>query len=403
MDKYPDSPLVITVGKALLGNSKITATPEEARKWIAAVSGIAAKHGPRLANETTLQLAETVAPMASLKELALEMGKKAESTLTDKATTEEKVRVMKALLPALKNNAKMDEAKTVEIQLAKLETALDKEYMVKVPPFKPEMYAGRKEKSDRKVVFELFTGAQCPPCVAADVAFDGLEKSYKPSELILLQYHLHIPGPDPLVNADTEARAKYYNVNSTPSTVFNGKTPLRPGGGGMAASKTMYNQYCKVINPILEENTDAKLMVTATRLGNKIDIKAEVNGLKDPGEKKRLRLVLVEETIRYVGGNKLRFHHHVVRDMPGGVEGFALKEPNSQHSASVNLDELRQKQIKYLDSYAETRPFPYPDRPLDYKHLKVIGLVQDDTTKEISEVVQVDIGGEVTTRLSSEK
>ncbi len=38
MEKYPDSPVVITVGKALLGNSKIKATPEEARKWIATVS-----------------------------------------------------------------------------------------------------------------------------------------------------------------------------------------------------------------------------------------------------------------------------------------------------------------------------------------------------------------------------
>jgi hypothetical protein len=133
-------------------------------------------------------------------------------------------------------------------------------------------------------------------------------------------------------------------------------------------------------------------------MGNKIDIKAEVSGLKDPSEQKRLRLVLVEETIRYVGGNKLRFHHHVVRAMPGGVEGFALKAQNSQHSASVNLDELRAQLIKYLDNYAqETRPFPYPDRPLDFKHLKVVGLVQDDESKEILEVLQVDVTGDLTT------
>ena len=52
---------------------------------------------------------------------------------------------------------------------------------------------------------ELFTGAQCPPCVAADVAFDVLEKTYKPADLVLIQYHLHIPGPDPLTNAASEA------------------------------------------------------------------------------------------------------------------------------------------------------------------------------------------------------
>jgi thiol-disulfide isomerase/thioredoxin len=403
MEKYADSPVIITVGKGLLVNEKAKPSPEEARKWIAAMSKVAAKHGPRFADDCALQIAETVAPLARLKELALEMTKKAESALNDKSTTEDRVRVMKALLPALKNNAKTDEAKSVEAQLAKLETVLDKEYMVKVPPFKPEMYAGRKEKSDRKVVMELFTGAQCPPCVAADVAFDALEKSYKPSELILLQYHLHIPGPDPLTNTDTLARASFYKVNSTPTTIFNGKSAAA-GGGGMANSKGKFDQYRKVINPILEENSDAKLLVTASQVGNKIDIKAEVSGLKDPGEKKRLRLVLVEEAIRYVGGNKLRFHHHVVRALPGGAAGFALKEANSQHSATVNLDELRAQIIKYLDTYAEeTRAFPYPDRPLDFKNLKVIGLVQDDESKEILQVMQVDLGGETTTRLNEHK
>ena len=55
----------------------------------------------------------------------------------------------------------------------------------------------------RVVVVELFTGAECPPCVSADVAFDALLETYKPNEVVLLEYHLHIPGPDPLTNADS--------------------------------------------------------------------------------------------------------------------------------------------------------------------------------------------------------
>jgi hypothetical protein len=398
MEKHPDSPAAVIAGYALLRNAKLKATEEDARKWVGIIATLNAKHGPRLANDTTIQLAEILATRADLKGLALAEAKKAEALLTEKSTTEERVRVLKAVLPALKNNGKADEAKGVETQLVKLEAVLDKEYLAKVPPFKPEMFAGRKEKGDRKVVMELFTGAQCPPCVAADVAFDGLEKSYKPSELILLQYHLHIPGPDPMTNADTEARAKYYSINSTPSTRFNGKSPLQPGGGGMAQSEDMYGRYRKVINPILDETADTKLVVKAAKVGDKIDIKADVSGVKDPGEKKRLRFVLVEESIHYVGGNKLRFHHHVVRDLPGGVKGLALNEANSQHSVTVNLDDLRKKLVKYLDSFAETRPFPYTERPLDFKHLKVVALVQDDETKEILQVTQVDVDGELTTK-----
>jgi len=58
--------------------------------------------------------------------------------------------------------------------------------------------------------------------------------------------------------------------------------------------------------------------------------------------------VLVEETIRYVGPTRVRFHHHVVRKLVGGADGFAFKDKQQAHS-SVDVDELR----KSLNSYLE--------------------------------------------------
>src|SRR5207253_3318789 len=97
-----------------------------------------------------------------------------------------------------------------EARAVRLEPAADQEYLKKMPPFKTEAFKGRKAKGDRRVLVELFTGAQCPPCVAADVAFDALAKTYKPNDVILLEYHLHIPRPDALTNADTEERQGFY-------------------------------------------------------------------------------------------------------------------------------------------------------------------------------------------------
>jgi len=57
--------------------------------------------------------------------------------------------------------------------VAKLE-ARDYADYAKTLPFKPEAFAGRKGKSDRGVLVEVFTGAECPPCAAVDLAFDGL-------------------------------------------------------------------------------------------------------------------------------------------------------------------------------------------------------------------------------------
>jgi hypothetical protein len=240
---------------------------------------------------------------------------------------------------------------------------------------------------------ELFTGAQCPKCVAADVAFDALQKSYKPTELVLIQYHLHIPGPDPLTNAETEARAKYYAANSTPTTLFNGKK-LAGGGGGMANAESKFKQYSTIIDPLLEKATDVKVTGMAHRNGDKVEVAVEVAGAD--GEDLKLRLLVVEEAIKYVGGNNLRFHHQVVRAMPGGVDGVAIKDKTFKNSVTVDLVNVRKELTAYLDDYAKERPFPKPQRPMDLKSLRVIALVQNDKTKEIVQALQIELEGSAT-------
>src|SRR5262249_31651434 len=153
------------------------------------------------------------------------------------------------------------------------------------------------------------------------------------------------------------AKAFPGQIRGTPSTLFNGK-PAAGGGGGMPAAEAKYRQYRNVIDPLLETEAGATLAGSAARSGDRIGIKVEVTDLSRPSDATRLRLVLVEETIRYVGGNKLRFHHQVVRALPGGAEGFALTDRNSKHTASVDLTELRTALNRYLDEYGARRPFP---------------------------------------------
>lgn len=127
-------------------------------------------------------------------------------------------------------------------------------------------------------------------------------------------------------------------------------------------------------------------------MGDKIEIKAGVIGLKSPGKDTKLRMVLVEETIRFVGGNKLRFHHQVVRAMPGTPAGVPVTEQTLLTSAAVDLNDLRATFVDYLDDYAATkRPFPRIARPMAMDNLRVVAFVQDDSTKEILQAVQVEV------------
>jgi hypothetical protein len=376
----------------LLEQSKHAATEAELQNWLDVALKSAQEYGSAWESETAMQAAAALIARKGQGALAVEAARRAERLLTGRSSTDQQVKVLDTLLRAMKTSDKnAADVAVLAKRIAALETVLDREYQAKVPPFDPDPFAGRKSSSDRAVVMELFTGAQCPPCVAADVAFDALQKAYKPRELVLLQYHLHIPGPDPLTNADSVARSEYYKVGSTPTSLFNG-SPKAEGGGGMANAKNKFQEYCGVIDPLLEMPAKCKVTASAKRKGDTIVIDTEVSGLKDPGSDVKLRLALVEESIRYVGGNKLRFHHQVVRAMPGGPDGVAIPDKTFKNRTEFDLAKLRKTLTSYLDDYAKNeQAFPRPDRPMDLHGLRLIAFVQDDATREILQAVQVDV------------
>jgi len=388
-----DSPALFEAAQDLLNMASETkAKPEEVRGWAERMYKVASSFGPRWQREIGVRITQILNRQEAYASIALEYARRTERMLepTDEAAVQ--IRILNALASALRKNNKADEAKEIEARLDKLEAKADAEYLKKMPGYEPEPYRGRKNKTDRAVLVELFTGAQCPPCVAADLAFDGLVKTYKPDEVVLLQYHLHVPGPDPLTNPDSEAREEYYSLKGTPTALFDG-TPKAPGGGDIDAAKDKYFDYRDVINPLLEKPAKAQIKASATRQGDKVDIQAEVSDLEKPGDKVRLRFALVEEQVRYVGTNQVRFHHDVVRALPGGADGFPLKEKTAKQTTSVNLAELKKTLSSYLDDFAKKVPFPNDRRPLEMKKLKVVAFVQDDDTKEVLQATQVDVKG----------
>lgn len=322
----------------------------------------------------------------------LDLAQDLDKNLTEEKDLEAKADVAAILADTARTLGKTDIADTVEKRLKSYEGKLDAEYATKVPPFKPEKVA---EKKDAKpVVLELFTGAQCPPCVAADVAFDALGDAYSHNNVILLQYHLHIPGPDPLTNTDAIARQKYYGdqIRGTPSTIFNGKSE-GGGGGGMGNAQAKFGQFKTIIDRALESKPAVKIDLKATRKGDSIEIAAKAKGEKLPeGALPRLRYVLTEEVVKYVGSNKLRFHHHVVRDLPGGADGFSLDKAGTvDNTTTVDVKKLRGEIEKYVTDFEAKSTFFGTKPGIDLKKLSVVAFVQDDTSKEILGAATVDL------------
>lgn len=403
-----DPKLFATALRLLNGAAKQKAKPEEVRAWAEKAWKSAEPFGTRWQQEIALKIADTLSNQEGFAAIALTYGQRAERLVEPKDDTRIKQRVYSVYAKALEKAGKADEAKEMQARVASLdkqikadqdkqEAAADAEYLKTMPPFKTEPFEGRKAKSDRAVLVELFTGAQSDKCAGADLAFEGLLKSYKPTELVLLAYHVHFGGADPLTTPDTMARLKYYEeeITGLPTIFFDGKAE-EVGGGAIANSGKIYSTYRKNLAPLLEKPAQAKLTLNAARKGNKIEIAAEVSGVESPGETIRLRYALVETRVHFVGDSGIRYHYHVVCALPAGEKGVAIREKVMRHNTSVDLEALRKDQAKYLAEISKKSKMQFPnvDQLLELKDLRVVAFVQNDKTKEVLQAAQVEVGKE---------
>lgn len=278
-----------------------------------------------------------------------------------------------------------------------LNEKIDAAYRARPKPFDPGHYTRPESKEPPRVVLaELFTGAECGPCVASDLAFDGLTERYNQQTLAVLVYHLHIPGPDPMTNADTENRSKYYAVQATPTAIIDG-IDQKVGGGAAGQAQTTFNDYKEKIEARIAKRPLAVFSgVNAKSQGQTVAVSGQVELAKeaaDRAEKAKLRIALVQEEVGYVGGNGVRIHNLVVRKLLGSPEGQALQKPGTKtaFSESVDMAALAGDLDGYLEKYEKERSdrlkseFKFHDKPnrMDLGQMLIVAFVQDDKTKEI--------------------
>ena len=288
--------------------------------------------------------------------------------------------------------------------LAGLEDKLDAIYKARPKPFEAGHFtrpAAGGKTPPRVVLAELFTGAECGPCVASDLAFDGVAERFDRAAVTVLEYHLHIPGPDPMTNADTEERAKYYTVGGTPTSVIDGGEP-QAGGGGTAQATQRFNDFKGKIETRLGVAPQALLTGFQAKVnGQTITVTGQADlapAAADKVKKPVLHVALVQDVVRYTGANGVRFHSFVVRKLVGGAAGTPLQTAGTRTKISEKIDvaALSADQDKYLTKYEADRSkgreaFTFTDKVarVDPRQLLVVAFVQDDQTKEILQSVFV--------------
>lgn len=397
-----DSPSAYDAGMLLLRiTPRVKPDPSEVTNWALATMTGARHFGPKFTREIALQISEILSQDPAMTEVALAMSERSIEMLEQGGPHALRARALATQAALLERSGKSAEAKKVRDKLELLESLLDDEYARSLPRIDGEK-SRRKRASERVVLMELFTGAQCPPCLGAEIAYDKLRETYGPTEVIGLQYHLHRPGPDPLSNPDANARWEHYLrayapkgdakavILGTPTAVVAGK-PTAPVGGSVDKAASIYQIFKDAVEPLLDQPPTARIALTATRQGDAVGIDVRVTDVP-AGPKTRLYVAAVEETVRYQGANGVRYHHDVVRTLPSGADGELIDRLNFSRHYTVNVGELRGRLNQYLDDYARTQQqFPRPDRPLKLAKLRVIAWVQDDATHAIGQAAAVDV------------
>lgn len=285
-----------------------------------------------------------------------------------------------------------------------LDARYHKEYSGLIPVTR---YQPASKRSNRAVLAEVFTGSACGPCVAADLGFDAMMERYSRQELIVVMYHQHIPGPDPMTNAASQTRFKYYGGGGVPSYTIDGLA-LQTGGGGKDQAKSFFHRVNPVIERQLEVAADASLKLDAALENGIVNVAAQVAlDKKDDGQSYKLHVLLVEEMLRYKGENGIRLHPVVVRAAGGFMAGgFTLDPAKSQAkgetvNASFDIAAISAALKKNDEDFEASRskerdePFTFNEKKSEIhsNNLSIVAFVQDQKSKKVLQAATLRLNG----------
>ena len=247
----------------------------------------------------------------------------------------------------------------------------------RVPSFQPiPRDPATVRKTGRTALVELFTGAMCPPCAAADLAADALDQYFDEDEVVLVQWHLPVPAPEPMVSPAALQRADALAVQSTPTLVLDG-SELIEGGGKAEEAGDLFRKYTAAVEPRLARPQLARVEASAVLEGRSVKARVAVQPAGDAKATQYVvRVVLTEDLLAFPGRNGILFHHHVARASFTPSAGAKLAT-GAALEAAVDLQQLEASLDDLVLTYEQRGPFAVrPVRP-DPKRLRVVVVVED--------------------------
>jgi tetratricopeptide (TPR) repeat protein len=270
--------------------------------------------------------------------------------------------------------------------------------------FDPGRFAPRERATGKVILAELFTGAECPPCVASDIAFDALAEYYPRTDVAILEYHVHIPGPDPLTTNDSWNRYQLYGGGGTPTVVIDGHESI-VGGGPKSIARNRFNLYRYAVQKYKGDEPGMSLKINVARSHDSIAVAAHVGRIMGRSKAGNwvLHVALVQRSVDYTGGNGITRHAMVVRRLFGGPAGTVLSSTVPEETIHLSVD-MADVEAGIRDLLRDPKSQPsWPGRKrnfsgwravpekIDRANLTVVAWIQDAGAHEVLQSVSQDV------------
>jgi hypothetical protein len=383
--KYSDHPRAYTALAAQLLYMTQSGKPEAELRGVAErVIGQSKRYGREMVLFATHWAAWAIAESNVGARVAIEYARRAEALLRPEDPPAVAEAVLRTLSWCLhRSGGKADAA--LDARIAEAAGRVDRADAAADSTLLPEVARERPTSKGHTVLVELFTGARCPPCVPADVAFDALLEQFSPADVVAVQYHLPIPGYDLLTNPSAAARFELYELHGVPMIRVDGKAGPDVGGP-ITDAKGGYIALRKAVEPGLGEKLSATIGLDVERRGDVLKVRSKVDRVEFAKHPLRLRYALVEEVVRYAGRNGRRVHHNVVRAMPGGVEGVPIDAKTFEHSVTIELTTtVRELEAAIEAQSGQKSERHYPDNyhVTGFGRLALVAYVQEEETRAV--------------------
>ena len=255
------------------------------------------------------------------------------------------------------------------------------------------------KSAGRSVLCELFTTVRADSAVAAELSTAALARRLGANRLIVVRYHpldaarRNQGGGDPLSNDASLSRLSFYRGRSLPAIYLDGRR-LPSTDGLLADTKRVHGLIFREIAKRLSVTSDWKMTLSAKRTPTAVQVKAGAQSSGAADGEYRMRLLLVEEKVMMpAASNGVRVQEMVVRWQIDGGEGVAPKDGKFAVSESLSIDEVRKQLSDDLARFERLQGMNFPEKPLELKSLFVIGLIQEETTREVLQSIAVPVTG----------